>query len=154
VKKNALLIFAGIVVVGTGVLWGVSQILKTRTAPSSETPEKLVAETPTAAEKTPETSKVVVDEEETAPGEVTKGLSGKVASISGQTVVLESEGEQVQITADANTQITRRAWPRGAEAPEIVEITLDQIQVGDKVDAFVKVIGGQATASSIIVIVE
>jgi hypothetical protein len=77
-----------------------------------------------------------------------------VASISGQTVVLESEGEQVQITADANTQITRRAWPRGAEAPEIVEITLDQIQVGDKVDAFVKVIGGQATASSIIVIVE
>jgi hypothetical protein len=155
VKKNALIIFAGTVAVVAGVLWGGNQILKTRTTPLPETPaEELVAETPTAAEKTPQTSKVVVDEAETAEGETTKGLSGTVTAVSGQTLVLESEGDQVQITTDAETKITRRTWPKGAEAPERETITLSQIQVGDKVDAFVKVVGGQATASSIIVIVE
>ncbi len=153
-KKNALIIFTGTVVVVAGIWWGVSQVLKTRTTSPSETPEEVVAETPTAAEKTPQTSKVVVDEEETAPGEVTKGLSGTVAAVSGQTVVLEAEGERVQVLTDANTKITRRTWPKGAENPEIVDITLDQIRVGDKVDAFVKVVGGKTTASSVIVIVE
>jgi len=159
VKKNALIIFAGIVVVVAGGWLGVSSLLKrggtgtSSTLPGAPSAEK-VAEAPTAAEKTPATSKVVVDEEETAPGEVTKGLSGTVASVSGQTLVLEAEGERVQITTDAQTQITRRTWPKGAEAPEIVDITLDQLQVGDKVDAFVKVTGGKATASSITVIVE
>lgn len=152
-KKNALIIFAGIVVVVAGGWLGVSKLL--RKAPTATGGTKTeTTEAPTAAEKTPATSKVVVDEEETAPGEVTKGLSGTVASVSGQTVVLESGGERVQITTDANTQITRRTWPKGAENPEIVNITLDQIQVGDKVDAFVKVVSGQATASSITVIIE
>ena len=152
-KKNALIIFAGIVVVVAGGWLGVSQLL--RKAPTATGGTKTeTTEAPTVIEKTPETSKVVVDEEETAPGEITKGLSGTVASVSGQTVVLEAEGERVQITTDAETRITRRTWPKGAESPEIVDITLDQIQVGDKVDAFVKVTGGKATASSITVIVE
>ena len=154
-KKNSLIIFAGVVVVVAGGWLGVSRLLKTRTTtPSSGAPEVSVTGAPTAVEKTPETSKVVVDEEETAQGETTKGLSGTVAAISGQIVVLESEGDRVQITTDADTQITRRTWPKGAESPEVVSITLDQLQVGDKVDAFVKIVGGKATASSIIVIVE
>ena len=155
-KKNSLVIFAGIVVVIAGGWLGVNQLLKKTktTTPPSKTPAAEVTEAPTAVEKTPETSKVVVDEEETAQGETTKGLSGTVAAISGQIVVLESEGDRVQITTDADTQITRRTWPKGAESPEVVSITLDQLQVGDKVDAFVKIVGGKATASSIIVIVE
>ena len=154
-KKNSLIVFVGVAVVVAGGWLGVSRFLKTRTTtPSSGALEAVVAEAPTAVEKTPETSKVVVDEEETAPGETTKGLSGTVAVVSGQIVVLESEGDRVQITTDADTQITRRTWPKGAESPEVVSITLDQLQVGDKVDAFVKIVGGKATASSIIVIVE
>lgn len=155
-KKNSLVIFAGVVVVVAGGWFGINQLLKARTgAPSLENASTAAAtEAPTAVEKTPETSEVVVDEAETAPGEVTKGLSGTVVSVSGQTLVLESEGDQVQITTDAETKITRRIWPKGAEAPQRENITLDQIQVGDKVDAFVKVVGGKATASSIIVIVE
>ena len=155
-KKNSLIIFAGILAVVAGGWFGVNWLLKMRTAaPSSEeVPEAPAAEAPTAVEKTPETSEVVVDEEETAPGETTKGLSGTVAAISGQTLILESEGDRVQITTDAETKITRRTWPKGAESPQRENITLDQIQVGDKVDAFVKVVGGKATASSIIVIVE
>ncbi len=152
-KKNALVIFAGILVVVAGGWFGVNQLLK-RTKTTTPSSGVSTTEAPTAVEKTPETSKVVVDEAETAPGEITKGLSGAVVSVSGQTVVLEAEGERLQITVDANTQITRRTWPSGADAPQVAEITLDQLQVGDKVDAFVKVTGGKAAASSIIVIVE
>lgn len=156
-KKNSLIIFAGIVIVVIGGWLGVNQLLKMRTAapsPEEAATAEAIERAPTAVEKTPETSEVVVDQAETAPGETTKGLSGTVAAISGQTLILESEGDRVQITTDAETKITRRTWPKGAESPQRENITLDQIQVGDKVDAFVKVVGGKATASSIIVIVE
>ena len=156
VKKNSLIVFAGIVVAVAGGWWGINQILKARTAapPSAETSTKeMIENAPTAVEKTPQTSGVVVDQEETAPGEITKGLAGTVTVVSGQTLVLEADGDRVQIATDANTKITRRTWPKGADAPQRESITLDQIQVGDKVDVFAKVVGGKATASSIIVIV-
>ena len=156
-KKNSLIIFVGILVVVAGGWLGVSQLLKMRTTtPSLEdaSTTEAIERAPTAVEKTPETSEVVVDQAETAPGEITKGLSGTVVSVSGQTLVLESEGDRVQVVTDNETKITRRTWPKGAEAPQRENITLSQIQVGDKVDAFVKVAGGKATASSIIVIVE
>ena len=150
-KKNSLIIFAGVVLIVAGGWFGVNFLLKREGTPTS-TIELVKA--PTVVEKTAETSKVVVDEEETAQGETTKGLSGTIASVSGQVVVLESEGDRLQVALGPETEITRRTWPKGAKEPEIINITLEQLQIGDKVDAFVTIVGGKATASSIIVIVE
>lgn len=153
-KKNYLIIFAGIVVVVTGVVWGVGQVLKTRIAPSSETPEEVVAEAPTAVEKTPETSKVVLDETKTSSGETFKAVSGKIVSISGQILVLEVEGDRLQVEVGADAKIVRTVLPSGSGTPQVTEIEIGQLQIGGRVDALVKIEGGKATATNLNVIVE
>ena len=158
-KKNALIIFAGIVVVVAGGWLGVSSLLKRggtgtpSTSTGAPSAEK-VTETPTAVEKTPATSKVVVDETETSSGETLKAVSGKIISISDQTLVLEAEDDRLQIEVAPDAKIVRTVIPSGSDTPQVTEIKIDQLQIGERVDALVKIEGGKATASNVNVIVE
>lgn len=155
-KWRSLIIFAAIVgVVAAGGLV-VSRLGEgTEVTPSPSEPVKTsTAEAPTVAEATPQTSKVVLDETQTSSGETFKAVSGKVVSVSGQTVVLEVEGDRLEVAVAADAKITQTTLPSQAAAtPQVVEIGLDRIQVGQQVDALVKVENGQATATNLNVLV-
>ena len=156
-KKNSLIIFAGILVVVVGGWFGVNQLLKMRTAaPSSEESKttEAIENAPTAVEKTPETSKVVLDETETSSGETFKAVSGEIVSISGQTLVLEVEGDRLQVEVAPEAKIARTVLPTGSGTPQVTEIGIEQLQIGERVDALVKIEGGKATATNLNVIVE
>ncbi len=156
-KKNSLIIFAGILVVVAGGWLGVNQLLKMRTAaPSSE--EDLttgaIEKAPTAAEKTSETSKVVLDETETSSGETFKAVSGEIISISDRTLLLEVEGDRLQVEVAIDAKIARTVLPTGSGTPQVTEIGIEELQIGERVDALVKIEGGKATATNLNVIVE
>ena len=155
-NKNSLIIFAGIVIVVAGGWLGISRLLKTRTATPS--PEEALtseaAEAPTAVEKTPETSKVVLDETETSSGETFKAISGEIVSSNGRILLLEVEGDRLQVEVAPDAKIVRTVLPTGSGTPQVTEIGIGQLQVGERVDALVKIEGGKATATNLNVIVE
>ena len=155
-KKKSLLIFAGIVFVGVGILWGVGRALKTRTTLSSETPEKVVTGTPTAAEKAESvTANKVVKH-------ISKSVSGAVKSVSGQTIVLEEDGDTLSVEVASDATITKVTLPSPTALPEELgtaptreKISLVQIKVGDKVDALlVSQPDGSFLANEVTVLVE
>ena len=149
-KNQRLLIILALVLVLGVASWVVSGKLLQKTEP----PEVSIMEVPTAKEATSETSKVVLEETETSSGETFKVVSGKIIAISGQTVVLEAGGDQLQVLVAPDAKITQTTLPSGSGAtPQVTEITLDQLQVGQPVDAFVKIEGEQATATNLNVIV-
>lgn len=152
--KSVLIVLVVVsVVAAVAVGWTVVGKISKRTTPTPAETGVPVAGVPTAAEKTPETSKVVLDETKTSSGETFKAVSGKVVSVSGRTLVLEVEGDQLQISVATDAKIVRTTLPSAGGTPQTAEITLSEIQIGQRVDALVKIKEGQATASNINVIV-
>lgn len=153
-KWRSLIIFATIVVAAVAAsIFGTRLAKRTRTV-SLEEGGLSAVEAPTAVEETPQTSKVVLDEAETSSGETFKSVSGRVSSVSGRTVILEAEGDRLEISVAEGAKINRTTLPRSPDSqPEVAEITLDQIQAGQQVDALVKIEGGRATATNLNVII-
>ena len=140
-KQQFLITFAALVIL----------VFKLRPAsPPPSVPETVIAETPTAAEASPQTNKVVLDETKTPSGEIFKAVSGEVVSISGVTLILEAGGDSLQVKATSGTKISQTTLPGGSQTkPQTTEITLNQIQIGQRVDALIKIEGDQAVATNI-----
>ncbi len=141
-RKRSLIIFVAIVVVVAAGWLAVGQLSKKMgTAPSplevSEVPTEVpTTEAPTAAEgaESVTANKVVKH--------ISQSVSGTVKSISGQTMVLEEDGDTLSIKVAADATIVKVTLPSPTappeeteEAPTREEISLAQIKVGDKVDA-------------------
>ena len=110
-------------------------------------------EAPTAAEETPESNKVVLDETRTSSGEVFKAVSGKVVSVSDRVLVLEVGGDRLQILVALDAKITRTVLPAENGQPQVTEIDLEEIQNGQQVDALVEVKEGRAMTTNLNLIV-
>jgi hypothetical protein len=105
-------------------------------------------------EATKETNKTVLDETKTSSGQTLKAVSGKLVSLDGQKMVLESEGDRVQVLVSPDAKITRTTFSQDKDsAPRMEVIALGDIRVGDRVDALVKTEDGSALVSSVNVVV-
>lgn len=151
---------AGVALLGV-VFWvSFGQRYLQRGGRESSRPEREVttevdrARVPTPVEATPEENKAVLDETKTSSGETFKAVSGQLISVEGRTLVLDAQGDRLQVEVAADAKITRTVLPdKVGEVPKVDEIALSQLQAGDKVDALVKVEGDKATATNVNVIV-
>lgn len=112
-----------------------------------------VEEALTAVEATPQTNKVVLEETTPSADEVYKTVSGKVVSVNDRVLVLEAGGDRLQILVALDAKISRIVLPPDSRTPQVTEIGLEEVQNGQRVDAWVEVEGGRALATNLNVIV-
>lgn len=111
--------------------------LSRRSAPS--VPEVTPVTVPTAVEANPQTSKVVLDEAKISSGETFKAVSGNLLSVEGRALILGVEDDRLKILVSPEAKITRTTLPAAGGSPTVVEITLADLEAGQKINALVKI---------------
>jgi hypothetical protein len=138
-----------VILTGMGVVLaiaGVEGVQRLAHRPPEEAP---AAEAPTAAEANPQTNKVVLEESTPSADEVDKAVSGQVVAVHDRVLVLEAEGDRLQILVDLDAHITRTVFSSDSPTPQMAAIGLEEIQNGQQVDALVRVREGQALATNV-----
>ena len=160
-KKNSLITFAAVVgVVGLAV-FGWSVVSK-KSATESSSDQIATSQTPSAGEETTTASAVGSITANKVVKHISKSVSGAVKSVSGQTIVLEEDGDTLNVEVAPEANITKVTLPSPTALPEEsdtsparVKISLAQIKVGDKVDALlVSQPDGSFLANDVTVLVE
>jgi len=139
----------GIILAGIGVVLTIAGVEGVRELSHRPREEAPAVEVPTAAEATPQTNKVVLEESTPSADEVDKAVSGKVVAINGRVLVLETAGDRLQILVGLDATVTRTVFSSDSSAPQMTAIGLEDIQNGQEVDALIRVREGQALATNV-----
>jgi hypothetical protein len=133
-KQLTVLILAVVVSAGSGYALGASVSSSPTGSGSDQVAKKAKVSKTSPKEVSVGDNKVVKY--------VSKSVSGKVKSVSGQTITLEENGDSLSFAVAPSARITRITVPSPTALPEETsaeptqeQITLEQIQVGANVDA-------------------
>lgn len=155
-NQRSLITFVVIVGVLGLAVFGWSFVSKKTTTPTTTT------EIPSAGEEATPASAVGSITANKVVKHISKSVSGTVKSVSGQTIVLEEDGDTLSIEVTPEATITKVTLPsptalpeESGTAPTRAKISLAQVRVGDKVDALlVSQPDGSFLANDVTVLVE